>query len=156
MSKSKKKTLSLPPEDPQLTRKASSHKTVVNIKGKVSAQRDVVMGDQYNDFRQQVVKIASSQEFIAKLQELQDNLTQVKQQSTLLPEQKETLEIIKGNIQTVIDEAKKSQPYLARIKAHLGAAESLMSSLSENAASAVGLGTTIASFRHIALKLFED
>ncbi len=57
-----------------MTKKSSAPKTQVNIKGNVSAGRDVIFGDQYNtNFQQQVAQIQSPQEFVARLQELQRN-----------------------------------------------------------------------------------
>ena len=123
--------------------------------GDVTAQRDVIFGDQYNyNFQQQVAQIQSPQEFVEKLQELHSELTQIKQQPDLLPEHKETLEIVEGDVAEVIEEAKKPQPKLARIKARLDAAEGVMTSLGKSVAAAVGLGTAIAGFGQIALKLF--
>ena len=123
----------------------------VNIKGSVSAGRDVIFGDQYN---QQVAQIASPQEFIARLQELQGQIAQIKQQPDLLAEQKDTLEIIEGNVGQVIDEAQKPQPKSSRIVATLNAAKAVMDSLGDGVKAAVGLGTVIAGFGQIALKLF--
>ncbi len=137
-----------------MTKKSSSPKTQVNIKGSVTANRDVIFGDQYNDFRQQVAQIASPQEFVAKLQELQGHVAQVKQQPDLTPEHQESLEIVEGQMAEVIEEAKKPQPKLARIKARLDAAEGTMTSLAKSVTAAVGLGTAIAGFGQIALKLF--
>ncbi len=137
-----------------MTKKSTSPKTQVNIKGNVSGQT-VIFGDQYNyNFQQQVAQIQSPQEFVTKLQELHSELTQIKQQPDLLPEHKETLEIVEGDVAEVIEEAKKPQPKLARIKARLDAAEGVMTSLGKSVAAAVGLGTAIAGFGQIALKLF--
>jgi hypothetical protein len=140
--------------DDRMAKKSSSPKTQVNIKGNVSAGRDMIYGDQYNDFRVQVAQITSPQEFVAKLQELQGQIGQVKQQPDLLPEQQETLEIVEGQVTEVIEEAQKPQPKLARIKARLDAAEGTMTSLAKSVTAAVGLGTAIAGFGQIALKLF--
>ena len=129
-------------------------KTVVNVKGGINANRDVIIGDQYNDFRMQVAQIVSPQEFVAKLQELQGQIGQVKQQPDLLPEQQEILEIVEGQVTEVIEEAKKPAPKPARIKAKLDVAEGTMKSLAKSVTSAVGLGTALAGFGQIALKLF--
>ena len=126
--------------------KAPTPSHVVNVKGNVIAKRDVIMGDQYNDFRQQVAQIASPQEFVAKLQELQGQLVQIKQQPDLLPEQRETLAIAEGEVTEVIEEAKKPAPASARIAAKLKAAKAVMDSLADGVKSAVGLGAAIAGF----------
>ena len=91
-----------------MTKKSTSPKTQVNIKGNVSGQT-VIFGDQYNyNFQQQVAQIQSPQEFVAKLQELHSELTQIKQQPDLPPEHKETLEIVEGDVAEVIEEAKEA------------------------------------------------
>ena len=137
-----------------MAKKSSSPKTQVNIKGNVSAGRDVIYGDQYNDLRQQVAQIASPQEFIARLQELHGKIAQARQQPDLLPEHQATLEIVEGQVSDVIAEAGQPAPKPARIKARLDAAEGTLKSLAKSVTSAVGLGTAIAGFGQIALKLF--
>jgi hypothetical protein len=128
--------------------------TVIHIAGDVKAERDVVMGDVTYDLRQQVAQIVSPQEFVARLQELQGQIAQARQQPDLLPEQQATLEIIEGQVTEVIEEAGKPAPKPARIKARLDAAEGTLKSLAKSVTSAVGLGTALAGFGQIALKLF--
>jgi hypothetical protein len=135
-------------------KKMATPKTQVNIRGNVTAKRDVIIGEQYNDFRQQVAQIASPQEFVGKLQELQGKIVQVKQQPGLQPEHAESLDIVEGDVKEAIEEAQKPQPKLARIKARLDAAEGVLKSMGKSVTAAVGLGTAIAGFGEIALKLF--
>lgn len=140
--------------------KASTPSHVVNVKGNVIAHHDVIQGnqyiygDQYQDFRQQVAQIASPQEFVAKLQELQGQIAQVKEQPDVAPEDQEMLQLAAGQVGEVIEEAKKPQPASERISAKLKSAKKVMDSLGEGVKSAVELGTTIAGFGAIALKLF--
>ena len=129
-------------------------KTVVNIKGDVHADRDVVMGDVTYDLRQQIAQIASPQEFVAKLQELRGQITQAKDLPDVAPEDKEMLLLAEGQVAEVIEEAKKPQPASERIAAKLKSAKKVMDSLGESVTSAVELGTAIAGFGAIALKLF--
>ena len=129
-------------------------KTVVNIKGDVHADRDVVMGDVTYDLRQQIAQIASPQEFVAKLQELRGQITQAKDLPDVAPEDKEMLLLTEGQVAEVIEEAKKPQPASERIAAKLKSAKKVMDSLGESVTSAVELGTAIAGFGAIALKLF--
>ena len=138
-----------------MAKQASSSKTQVNIKGNVSAGRDVIFGDQYNyNFQQQVAQIQSPQEFVARLQELQKELTQIKQQPDVLPDQKETLQLVEGQVTEVIEEAQKPMPTSDRIVAKLKSAKAVMDSLGDGVRSAIGLGTVLAGFGAIALKLF--
>jgi hypothetical protein len=150
------------PATKKKTSKASAPSHVVNVKGNIVAKHDVIQGNQYqynygnqyHDSRRQIAQIASPQEFVAGLQELQGKLAQARQQPDLLPEHVESLEIVEGDVVEAIEEAKKPQPRLARIKARLDAAEGLMKSLGKSVTAAVGLGTAIAGFGQIALKLF--
>jgi hypothetical protein len=120
-----------------------------------SAGRDVIFGDQYNyNFQQQVAQIQSPQEFVAKLHELQKELTQIKQQPDVLPDQKETLQLVEGQVSEVIEEALKPRPASERIVAKLKSAKAVMDSLGDGVKSAIGFGTVIAGFGAIALKLF--
>ena len=128
--------------------------TVIHIAGDVKAKRDVVMGDVTYDLRQQVAQIVSPQEFIARLRELQGQIAQARQQPDLLPEHRATLEIVEGQVSDVIAEAGQPAPKPARIKARLDAAEGTLKSLAKSVTSAVGLGTALAGFGQIALKLF--
>lgn len=137
-----------------MAKKSSSPKTQVNIKGNVSAGHDVIYGDQYNDFRQQVAQIVSPQEFVTKLQELQGKIVQVKSQPDVAPEDKEMLQLAEGQVADVIEEAKKPQPASDHIATKLKSAKKMMDALGEGVTSAVGLGAAIAGFGAIALKLF--
>ncbi len=138
-----------------MTKQSSSPKTQVNIKGSVTAGRDVIFGDQYNyNFQQQVAQIQSPREFVAKLQELQKELTQIKQQPDVLPDQKETLQLVEGQVTEVVEEAQKPKPASERIVARLKSAKAVMDSLGDGVKAAIGLGTVLAGFGQIALKLF--
>ena len=134
---------------------ASSPKVAVTIHGNVTAGGSVVFGEQYNyNFQQQVAQIQSPQEFVTKLQELQSQLAQIKQLPEVKEDQKETLQLVEGQVKDVIDEAQKPQPASERIVAKLKSAKAVMDSLGDSVKSAVGLGTAIAGFGAIALKLF--
>jgi hypothetical protein len=125
-----------------------------HVSGGIHAGRDVIMGDQYNDFRQQVAHIASPQEFLARAHELQAKVAEIKRQPDLLPAQVETLEVVEGQVQQVVEEAQKPKPLGARITATLTGAKAVMDSLGEGVKSAIGLGGAIAGLGQIALKLF--
>jgi hypothetical protein len=124
------------------------------VSGGIHAGRDVIMGDQYNDFRQQVAQIGSVEEFLARAQELQAVLAEIKGQPELSGDQVETIEVVEGQIQQVIEEAEKPQPLPARITATLTGAKAVMDSLGDTVKSAVGLGAVLAGLAEIALKVF--
>lgn len=124
------------------------------VGGSIKAGRDVIMGDQYNDLRQQVAQISSPDEFVARAQELQAKMAEVKQQPDLLPAQVETIEVVEGQIKQVIEEAQKPKPLATRINATLTGAKAVMDSLGDSVKSAIGLGAVLAGLGQIALKLF--
>jgi hypothetical protein len=155
MSKSTKKgkTISLPTEDPKL-KKTSSSRSGVTIVGNIKASRDVIMGDQYNDLRQQVAQITSSAVFITHAQEVQKQIASLAQQTDLLPAQIRRIELVEADIQEVIEEAKKEKPVGERINYTLISAKWTMDTLGKSVQSAVGLGTVLAGLAQIAFKLF--
>lgn len=124
------------------------------VGGSIKAGRDVIMGDQYNDLRQQVAQIATPAEFIVKAQELQAQIAALKQQPELLPAQAATLDVVEGNVRQAIQAAQEPQPVGARINATLTGAKAVMDSMGEGVKAAVGLGTVLAGLGQIALKLF--
>ena len=136
------------------TKRAPEAKTHISVGGNIIAKRDVIMGDQYNDFRQQIAQIASPEEFLARTQELQAKLAEIKQQPDLLPEQAQTIEVAEGQVKAAVEEAHKPQPLAARINATLTGAKAVMDSLGESVKSAIGLGTVIGGLAQIAIKLF--
>jgi hypothetical protein len=126
----------------------------VVVGGNIRAGRDVIMGDQYNDLRRQVAQISSPQEFVARAQELQAKIAEVKQQPDLLPAQIETMEVVEGQVKQVIEEAQKQKPLAARIHATLTGAKAVMDTLGDSVKSAIGLGAVLAGLGQIAIKLF--
>ena len=126
----------------------------IAVTGGIHAGRDVIMGDQYNDLRQQVAQIGTPAEFVAQVQALQAQLAALKQQPGLLPAQVQTLEVVEGNVREAVEEVQKPEPLAARITATLTGASAVMDSLSKGVQAAVGLGTVLAGLAHIALRLF--
>jgi hypothetical protein len=126
----------------------------ISIGGDVHAGRDVIMGDQYNDFRQQVAQISSPAEFVEQAKKLQEQLAAIKEQPGLLPEHVQTIEVVEGDVQKVVEEAQKPKPLAARMTATLTGAKAVMDSLGESVKSALGLGAVLAGLAQIALKVF--
>jgi hypothetical protein len=126
----------------------------VVIGGNVTAGRDVIMGDQYNDLRQQVAQIGSPQEFIAKAQEAQQQIAALKQQPDLLPAQVKRIELAEAEVQEAVQEAQKEKPVGQRINETLDSAKQTMEKLAGSVTAAVGLGTVLGGLGQIAIKLF--
>ena len=135
-------------------RRGTSAKTQITVGGNIIAKRDVIMGDQYNDLRQQIAQIATPVEFVARAQEVQKQITAIKQQPDLQPAQVETIEVVEGQVKQVIEEAQKLKPLPARINATLTGAKAVMDSLGDGVKSAIGLGAILGGLAQIALKLF--
>ncbi len=126
----------------------------ISVSGDIRAGRDVIMGDQYNYWRQEVAQISTPAEFLAKVQELQAHIAALKQQPTLLPAQVESIEVVEGQVEQVLEEAHKPRPLAARITAALSGAQGVMDSLGKSVKSAIGLGAVLAELGQVALKLF--
>jgi len=126
----------------------------VIVHGKIQAGRDVIMGDQYNDLRQQVAQIASPQEFVAQAKELQTKIAEIKQQPDLLPAQVRRIEAVEGDVQEVVQEAQKEKPVGKRINETLVSAKETMEKLGASVTAAMGLGAVLGGLGQIALKLF--
>jgi hypothetical protein len=133
---------------------AAESKGGISISGGVHARRDVIMGNQYIDLRQQIAQVVSPEEFLARARDLQARLVEIKGQPDLLPAQVETIDVVEGQIQQVIEEAGKPQPLATRISATLTGAKAVMDSLSEGVKSAAGLGAALAGLAEIAFKVF--
>lgn len=125
------------------TQSIRAMKGSVLVQGNITAKRDVIMGDQYNDFRQQVAQIASPQEFVTELGKLHSQIAALKQVPEITPAQAQTIEVVEGQVKEVIEEAKKPQPLGARITATLTGARAVMDSMVGGVASAAGLGATL-------------
>ena len=126
----------------------------IAVSGGIHAGRDVIMGDQYNDFRQQVAQIGTPAEFVAQVQALQAQLAVLEQQAELSPAQAKTIEVVEESVQQALEAAQEPQPPVARITATLTAAKAVMDSLAGSVQSAVGLGTVLAGLIQVAARLF--
>ena len=126
----------------------------VVVGGSIKAGRDVIMGDQYNDFRQQVAQISSPAEFVARAQELQVKIAEIKKQPDLLPTEVRRVELVEADVKDAVEEAQKKKPAGKRINDTLASAKETMDNIAKSVTAAVGLGTVIAGLGQIALKLF--
>ena len=132
----------------------ASPQTQITVRGNITAKRDVIIGNQYNDLRQQIAQIASPEEFLARAREAQTQIAEIKKSPELLPAQVRRLEVIQADVQEAVDEAQKPQPRATSIKATLDGAKETMDRLAEGVKSAVGLGTVLGGLAQIAIRLF--
>ena len=140
--------------DVEKTKPEAETKGRIVVSGGIHAGRDVIMGDQYNDFRQQVAQIGTPAEFVVQVQALQAQLAALKQQAELSPAQAKTIEVVEESVEQALDAAQEPQPAVARITATLTAAKAVMDSLAGSVQSAVGLGAVLAGLIQVAATLF--
>ena len=124
------------------------------VGGDIRAGRDVIMGDQYNDLRQQVAQISSPGEFVARAQELQAQVAALKQQPELQPTEARRIELVEADVKEAVEEAQKEKPAGQRINDTLASAKETMDNLAKSITTAVGLGTVLGGLGQMALKLF--
>jgi spermidine synthase len=82
----------------------------VYVQGDIKAKRDVIQGNQYNDYRQQIAQIATPQQFITEAEKVQAQIAEAKKHPALPPAQQRRLEVIEGDVKEVVEEAKKDKP----------------------------------------------
>jgi len=147
----KRTTKKQQPDQPQRVARARDG---IAVAGGIHAGRDVIMGDQYNDLRQQIAQIATRPEFVAQLQTLQAELAKLEQQEALPPAQAAQIDVVKEDVQRAIEEAQKPEPLGARITATLTGAKGVIEAISGSVQAAVGLGAVLATLIQIASQLF--
>jgi len=126
----------------------------IAIAGNIQAGRDVIIGNQYNDLRQQVVCIQTPSEFVTQLQALQAEIAALRAQAELTPQQVQQIEVAEEGVQRAIKEAQQPEPLAARITATLSSAKAVLEAISGSVRAAIGLGTVLASLIQIAEKVF--
>jgi hypothetical protein len=128
--------------------------TQFNIKGGIHAGRDVVMGDQYNQIYQKVEQNPSPVEFLAALQQVQQELALIKQQPDLNTALVRNLEIVESSVIVAAEMADQPEPPADDIKATLTEAKETMDLISGSLGSAVKLGALIGNLALLAGRVF--
>jgi hypothetical protein len=153
--KENKKRLTLPPEDPELSVKASSrNKIPVHIEGGIHAGRDVIQGDQIN-YGARDIQISTPSEFVATLSEIQAALATLKQQPGLSPVQLRNLEAAETKIAITKQEAQKPDADASTIWKSLIEVKEIFDLLSGAIAPVAGLGPVLGNLIVLAVQLFE-
>jgi hypothetical protein len=120
----------------------------VMVGGNISAGRDVIQGDQFNDYRQQLGQISSPQDFVAELQKLLEQIAALKQAPELNGGDRQLVEVVEGRLAEAAEEAAKLEPKSEDIVTTLEKAKKTLDALTAGVTSAIGLGTTIGSLVH--------
>jgi hypothetical protein len=137
-------------------KKAQTDRPTFNIAGGVHANRDAILGDQYNygGQTQQIANIHSAAEFVAELREIQSQLSALKTAPELDAGDVQMVEIAAGRLQEIAAEAQEPEPALDRITTALDKVKKTLDALGGSVASAAGLGAALAGLIEIAKKLF--
>ncbi len=138
------------------TKKDGGH--TVNVKGNITAGRDVIQGDQTNyhyaphDF--QINNVQTQADFTAKLAEVRAEIALLKQQSDLTSAQKRNIEAAEQQVVVVLEETQKENPDENSIKATLTEAKETFELLSGSVAAAVGLGAVLGNLIAMVVQIF--
>ena len=81
-------------------------------------------------------------------------LAEIKGQPDLSQAEVDTIEVVEGQMEQVIEEAQKPEPLAARITATLTGAKAVMDSMGDTVKSAIGLGMVVAGLVEIVPKVF--
>ncbi|MBM3131290.1 MAG: hypothetical protein FJ009_22035 [Chloroflexi bacterium] len=127
---------------PQASRvtKIGTMKGGVLVQGSIKAGRDVIQGNQYNDYRQQIAHVATPAQFITEAEKLQAEIAQVKTLPALPSAKAPHVLAAEQNVQTATAEAKKDKPDPIVIQDNLKSAAETMESVGKalDAAGKVG------------------
>ncbi|CAG0987940.1 hypothetical protein ANRL3_02569 [Anaerolineae bacterium] len=114
------------------------------IADKIIAKRgNIIMGNQYNDYRKQIAQVATPQQFIAEAEKLQTQIAEVKQLPALPASQQRRIEAIEGDVKEVIVEAKKDKPNPKTMRDTLKTAAETMEGVGKTLDAAQGVGKKI-------------
>jgi hypothetical protein len=115
----------------------------VVVQGNIKAKRDVIMGDQINDYRKRLMQIATPHQFIAEAEMMQTQIADARKMPMLPPAQQRRLEVIEGDIKEVIEEAKHDKPDPKSIRDTLKSASATMDSVGKAIEAAQGMGKKV-------------
>lgn len=128
-----------------------------HIEGDIHAQRDVIMHDQFNQYKQIVKKVEHNPapaEFAGALRQVQQELAQLKAQSELNTALVRNLEFVEVKVLEAEQKATQPEPPANEIKAALTDAKDTIDLVSGSLASAVNLGTLIGNLLLMAGQVF--
>ncbi len=126
-----------------------------NFKGNVEVKGDMIGRDK--NITQAITNIQNNQTpegFLQALQAVQGQITALREEKTLLPAQKEEIEIIEGKIVEVVEASQSEKPNGAKIRETLDEAKAMLDSIGGAATSAIGLGAILAQIADMAIKVF--
>jgi hypothetical protein len=129
-----------------------------NFNGEVKVEGGMYGGDKivhnYGDTITNIQNIQSPAEFVQALRVLQEQIAALKEDTALLPAQKEEIEIVEGKIVEVVEASQSEKPSGAAIRKTLDDAKAMLDSIGGAATSAIGLGAILAQIADMAIKVF--
>jgi len=138
-------------DKPQKPAPPPSIGTQFNFEGGIHAQGDVVLG---NQTKYQVANIQTPTEFRTTLQQIQAQVTELKQQPQLTSAQVRNLEVVEARVIEAGEEAAQPKPMGERIRSTLSEAKETLEILAGSLESAVRLGMDVGALIVLASKLF--
>ena len=132
--------------------------TSFSFKDKVEVKGDIFSGDKNityeGDTITNIQNIQSPVEFGQILEFLQEKITALKVDKTLLPAQKDEIEIVEGKITEVVEATQVAEPNGEEIRETLDDAKKTMDSIAGAITSAVGLGALLGQLAYMATQVF--
>jgi hypothetical protein len=125
------------------TTKIGTMKGGVLVQGSIKAGRDVIQGNQYNDYRQQIAQVATPAQFITEAEKLQAEIAKVKELPALSPAKAPLVLAAEQNVQTATTEAKKEKPDPNIIQDNLKTAAETMEGVGKAIDAAGKVGTKV-------------
>jgi hypothetical protein len=125
-----------------------------NIKGDIRAGRDVIQGDVYNDYSQQLAHISTPPQLVEELLKLAGEIARLKQQPQIAASDTLLVEAAETGLKEAAGEAAKPAPLGERVVSTLEKAKKTLEALSGGLASAMDLGAKIGALILLASKVF--
>jgi hypothetical protein len=125
-----------------------------NIKGDIKAGRDVIQGDVYNDYLQQLAYISTPPQLVDEVLKLAGEVARLKQQPQIAASDALLVEAAETGLKEAAEESAKPAPLGERVVSTLQKAKKTLEALSGGLASAMDLGAKIGALILLASKLF--
>ncbi len=126
-----------------------------NFNDKVEVKGDMFNGDKNITYEgDTITNIQSSVEFEQTLELVQEKITALKEDATLLPAQKDEIEIVEGKIIEVLEATQVAEPNGEEIRETLDDAKKTIDSIAGAITSAVGLGALLGQLAYMATQVF--
>jgi hypothetical protein len=124
-------------------KKNQDDRPYIHVEGGIHVQRDMIMGDQYNQIVQNVENNPTPGAFTVALWQIRQELSKIKAQSDLTAAQIRNIEFVEVKVLEAEQKASLPEPPVEDIKTDLIEAKETMDAISGGLASAIGLGALL-------------